>query len=120
MSKKYLNIIFIVIILAILFLSQQPFFRERGEYVQLKIGNFWEDLKPKREVFFNNMKGFFQEQILARITGEVEKRKEIVQEELESRKEEVEEKIEEKEEEIKDSIWQKVKDFFLGKFKPSK
>ncbi len=119
--KKYLNIIFVIVILAVIFLAQQSFFQEKGGYAGLKLTNFWKDgLKPKTGVFFNNVKVFFQEQVVARITGEVEKRKEIVKEEFEKRKEEVEEEIKEKEEEIKESIWQKIKSFFSEKFNLSK
>ncbi len=114
--KKFLNIIFIIVILLVIFLSQQSFFQEKGGYVRLKLTDFWEDLKPKTEVFFDNTKTFFQEQVLERITGEVEKRKEIVKEEFGKEKEKVEEKIEKKEEEIKESIWQKIKNFFSEKF----
>ncbi len=115
--KKYLNIIFIIVILVVIFLSQQSFFQEKGGYVPLKLADFWKkDLKPKTEVFFDNTKTFFQEQVLARITGEVEKRKEIVKEEFGKEKEKIEEEIEKKEEEIKESIWQKIKSFFSEKF----
>jgi len=118
--KKYLSVIFIIIILIVLFFSQQPFFQKRGEYVQLKLVNFWEDLKPETKALFSNTKVFFQKQILARIIGEVEVREKIVKEELEKRKKEakerIEKKIEEKEDEIKESIWQKIKSFLQEKF----
>jgi len=119
--KKYLNIIFVIVILAVIFLAQQPFFQEKGGYAYLKLTDFWKgDLKLKTGVFFNNVKVFFQEQIVARIAGEAEKRKEIIKEEFEKEKEKVEEKIEEKEEEIKESIWQKFKNFFSEKFNLSR
>lgn len=118
--NKYLIVIFIIIILTVLFFSQQLFFQKKEGYVQSKLANFWEDLKPKREVFFNNTKIFFQKQIFERITGEIKMRKEIVKEELEKRKkhakEEIKKKIEEKENEIKESFWQEFKSFFQEKF----
>ncbi|TSC94746.1 MAG: hypothetical protein CEN87_280 [Parcubacteria group bacterium Licking1014_1] len=87
-------IIAIVVVLAVVFFSQQPYFREYGKnlYNQVVIqGQFW----------WQAAYHYAQQNIFPKIGGEVEKRKEIIQGELEQEKNK-----------ISENIWKKIKKYF--------
>ncbi len=106
--KTIHNIICIVIILVIVFCARQPFFQEKGQNISGEISNWWQSFEPEVEDSFQKVKVFFQTKILARIMGEAEKRKEIVEGELQ-------EKAEQMQEDIKESLWERTKNYFSEK-----
>ncbi len=89
-------IIFILIILAIIFLSQQPYFQEKGKIMYQKVAGWGSVVK-------NWCQDFFQKNIFSRISSEIEKRQEIAKQELENQSKE-----------IGQNIWQRIENYFLG------
>lgn len=89
-------IIFILIILAIIFLSQQPYFQKGGEKIYQKAAGWGSAVK-------NWCQGFFQKNIFSRISSEIEKRQEIAKQELENQSKE-----------IGQNIWQRIKNYLFG------
>lgn len=81
------NIVIIAVIVFIIFLGQQPYFQEQGKFwlqkVNAYIGPYWQKW----------------------VSGEVDKRKEIITQEIEKEKEK-----------ISQSIWQQIKKFLAEKF----
>ncbi|MBU4479861.1 hypothetical protein KKG48_00245 [Patescibacteria group bacterium] len=90
--------IFIIIILVILVLGQQPYFRKIGQNVYQKIEGQGRILWQKGEDFLNK-------NILHRVTSEIEKREQIAKEE-----------IKEQTKEATQTIWQRVKNYISGLF----
>lgn len=99
MNRIIKNLIFIAVILALLILGQQPYFQEKGKVV-------YGEAAKRVNIYWQKGEEFFKTKILWRITGEVEKRKEIAGEEI---KKETEKTAE--------NIFQKIKNYILGIFK---
>lgn len=99
MSKILKNILFIIIILTILILSQQSYFEGWGR-------NIYQKVEKWGEILWQKCKEFWNKHILHRVTTEIEKRQEIAKEEL---------KKETKE--ISLTAWQKIKNYISGLFR---
>lgn len=102
MNRILKNLIFIAVILVLLILGQQPYFQERGRVV-------YEEAAKQVNIYWQKGEEFFKTKILWRITGEVEKRKEIAGEEIKKETEKVTE-----------NIFQKIKNYILNLFGLSK
>lgn len=92
------NIVIIIIILVIVFFSQQPDFREYGK-------NLYDRAATQGRGWWQGAYSYAEQNILPKIGGEVEKRKEIIQEELQQEKNK-----------ISENIWQKIKNYFANIF----
>ena len=92
------NIIIILIILAILFLSQQSYSGESGNNIYRKIEGWGKAL-------WQTCKDFWDKNISDRITSEIGKRQRIAEEE-----------IKKETNEIGQNVWEKTKDYFVGLF----
>ncbi|PJE69592.1 MAG: hypothetical protein COU98_01150 [Candidatus Staskawiczbacteria bacterium CG10_big_fil_rev_8_21_14_0_10_38_10] len=103
--NKYFNIIIIAVILAIVFLSQQPFFKKISQPLAVKLLEWWEFLKEKGEQLFQKVKNTFEKHIWERIKAEINKRTGIFKKEVVSEKEKIES-------EIQATLWQRIKNFF--------
>jgi len=97
-KKHFINIMIIILLLAVLFLSQHPLFEERGREVYSRTSEF-----------INKIKLFFNQQILSRIIGEVEQRKENVSEGLEFQTQATLQGA--------GDIFQRIKNFFISTIK---
>lgn len=91
-------VIFILIILAIVFLSQQPYFQEKGKNIYQKAAEWGSAVK-------NWCQDFFQKNIFSRISSEIEKRQKIAKEELENQSKQAGE-----------NLWQRIENYFLSLF----
>lgn len=91
-------VIFILIILAIVFLSQQAYFQEKGKIIYGKAAEWGSVIKKQCQ-------DFFQKNIFSRISSEIEKRQQIAKQELENQSKEV-----------RGNLWQGIKNYFLGLF----
>lgn len=89
------NIIIILIILAVLFLSQQSYFGN----------NIYKKIEGWGKALWQSCKDFWNRNISDRIASEIEKRQRIAEEELR-----------EGTNEIGQNIWEKTKDYFVGLF----
>ena len=103
MNRIIKNLIFIAVILALIILGQQPYFQERGKVVY---GVVYGEAAKWVNIYWQKGEEFFKTKILWRITGEVEKRKEIAGEEI---KKETEKAAE--------NIFQKIKNYIFGLFR---
>ena len=93
------NIIVIIIILAILVLSQQPHFEGVGKSLYSKVVGWL-------KILWQKCKDFWNKHILHRLSTEIEKRQEIAKEELQK---------EAKEASL--TIWQKIKNYISEFFR---
>lgn len=98
MSRILRNIVFIIIILAILILSRQPYFERLGKDLYRKVEGWGKTLWQKVVEYWNK-------NILHKVTTEIEKRQNIAKQE-----------IKKETKEVTQTIWQKLKNYILGLF----
>lgn len=99
MFEHLKNIILIILILVIVFLSQEPFFQAAGkDIIYGKVGN-------TVGVYYLKAEDFVKKEVISRIKGEVEKRENIAKEE-----------IGKETEKISGNVLQRIKDYFLSLF----
>jgi len=106
MEKGFIkNIIIIIIILVVVFFSQQPNFREYGK-------NLYNQAFAQGQSWWQGAYSYPKQNILSNVGGEVEKKKEVIQNELQKEKNK-----------ISENILQKIKNYFsdiiLRTFKPA-
>ena len=92
------NIVIIVIILTVVFLSQQPYFREYGK-------NLYSQIKPRVEAYWSKTTDWFKNNVYSRVSGEVESKSKIIQQEINKQKNN-----------IAQNIWDKIKNYFSNIF----
>lgn len=92
------NIIIILIILAILILGQQVYFKNLGKEAYQKATGWGKTIWQKCESYWNK-------NILHRVTSEIDKRQNIAKQE-----------IKKETKEVGQNIWEKVKNYFIGLF----
>lgn len=90
------NIIIILIIFAILILSQQSYFGGLGKELYKKIEEWG-------KVSWQKCENFWNKHILHRVTSEIEKRQNIAKQEIKNETKE-----------ISQNIWEKIKNYFSG------
>jgi hypothetical protein len=88
------NILVIIIILVAVFFSQQPDFREYGN-------NFYNQARAQGQSWWQGASSYAKQNVFSIVGGEVEKRKDVVQDELQQEKNK-----------ISENIWQKTKNYF--------
>lgn len=92
------NIIIVIIVLAVVFLSQQPYFREYGK-------NLYSQIKPQVEAYWTKTTDWFRNNVYPRVSGEVEQKAVVIQEEITKQKNN-----------IVQNIWEKIKSYFANIF----
>jgi predicted PurR-regulated permease PerM len=98
MNNVTKNIIFLIIILAILVLSQQPYFEKWGREIYRKIDNWVTTI-------WQYCQGYWNKNILHRVSSEIEKRQNIAKQELKDETKQVTQ-----------NIWEKIRDYVAGIF----
>lgn len=106
MEKGFIkNIVIIIIILTAVFFSQQPNSREYGK-------NLYNQAFAQGQSWWQGAYSYAKQNVFSKIGGEVEKKKEVIQDELQKEKNK-----------ISENILQKIKNYFsdiiLRVFKPS-
>lgn len=106
MEKGFIkNVLVIIIILVIVFFSQQPNFRKYGK-------DFYDQAVVYGQSWWQGAYSYAKQNVFSMVGGEVEKRKEVIQDEIQQEKNKVSE-----------NILQKIKNYFsdivLRIFKPS-
>ena len=97
MKKRFaVYIVIIIIILAAIFFSRQPFFRERGKNLFSPVSGTAQDYLKKGSNWVNDS-------VYPKISGEVEKRGDMIKDEINAEKEKVSQ-----------TIGEKIKDYFSG------
>lgn len=92
------NIIIVLIILAILYFGQQPYFEKIGRGI-------YEKIKSWVSIIWQKCYAFFQKHLFSKVTSEIEKREEIAKQE-----------IKEQTREVGQNIWEKIKNYIWGFF----
>ena len=92
------NIVIIVILSAVVFLSQQPYFKKYGE-------NLYSQIKPQVEPYWSKTVDWFKNNIYPRVSGEVEQKSTFIQQEINKQKNN-----------IVQNIWEKTKNYFANIF----
>lgn len=92
------NIVIIIVLLAVVFLSQQPYFNEAGKKLyfqtEAQVKDYWEKAGD-----------WFRSNIYPRVSGEVEQKSAIVQEEITKQKNN-----------FVQNIWENIKNYFANIF----
>jgi hypothetical protein len=92
------NIIIIAVIILIVFLGQKPYFQKQGTIWLQKADSYISPYKQKIDDFIKN-------QVLGRVGGEVDKKKQEITQELSAQKEKVSQ-----------DLWQQIKNYFAEKY----
>lgn len=92
------NIVVIIILLTVVFLSQQPYFREYGK-------NLYSQIKPQAEAYWLKTAYWLENNIYLRVSGEVESKSTIVQQEINKQKDN-----------IMQNVWGKIKNYSASIF----
>lgn len=92
------NIVIIIILVALVFFSQQPNFRKYGEEIYSKV-------KPQITAFWTKVTDWFENTIYSRVSGEVEQKSKVVGEEINKQKNN-----------IVQNIWERTKTYFANIF----
>ena len=92
------NIVVIIILLTVVFLSQQSYFREYGK-------NLYSQIKPQTEAYWSKTAYWFKTNIYPRVSGEVESKSAIVQQEINKQKDN-----------IMQNVWGKIKNYSASIF----
>jgi len=92
------NIVIVIALLTVVFLSQQPYFRENGKklYTQAKV---------QVGVYWAKTANWFSDNIYPRVSGEVEQKTAIVQEEITKQKNN-----------FMENVWENIKKYFASIF----
>lgn len=97
MRRKFATyIVIIIIILTAIFLSRQPFFRER-------VKSLFEPLSNTIQNYLKNGSDWVVDSFYPKISGEVEKRGDAIKQEIDAEKEK-----------ISQTIGEKIKEYFSG------
>lgn len=97
MEKGFIkNVVIIIIILVAVFFSQQPNFREYGK-------NLYNQAFAQGQSWWQGAYSYAKQNVFPKIGGEVEKKKEVIQDELQKEKNKMSE-----------NILQKIKNYFLN------
>lgn len=95
MEKGFIkNVVIIIIILTVVFFSQQPNSREYGK-------NLYNQAFTQGQSWWQGAYGYAQQNVFSKVGGEVEKKKELIQDELQKEKNKMSE-----------NILQKIKNYF--------
>ncbi len=92
------NIVVIVIILTVVFLSQQLYFREYGK-------TLYSQIKPQTEAYWLKTVDWLENNIYSRVSGEVESKSTIIQQEINKQKNN-----------IMQNVWGKIKNYSASIF----
>ena len=87
-----------MLILLVVFLSQQHYFREYGK-------NLYSQIKPQIEAYWAKTADWFRNNIYSKVSGEVEQRSAVIQQEITKQKNN-----------IAQNIWEKIKNYFANIF----
>lgn len=99
MKKGFIkNVLAVIVVLVIVFLSQQPNFREYGK-------DLYDQAVAQGQSWWHGAYSYVEQNVFSKIGGEVEKKKEAIQEELQQEKNK-----------ISENIWQKIKNYFADIF----
>ena len=92
MNKKEIikNIVIIIVLLTVVFLSQQPYFNEIGK-------KFYFQAEARVKVYWNS--------IYPKVRGEVEQKSAVIKQEIDQQKNN-----------IMQNTWEKIKNYFAEKF----
>ena len=94
------NGLIIAVILSVVFLSQQPYFREFGR-------NSYTWVKTQADDYLGKANNYAKETLLPKIDGEVEQKKGLIADEISRQKEKISESVSE-------SVGEKIKNYFSG------
>ncbi len=92
------NIVIIIILLAVVFLSQQPYFEKYGNDLYLKA-------KPQIEIYWTKATNWVKNNVYPRVSGEVEQKSAVIQQEINKQKNN-----------IMQNTWEKIKNYFADIF----
>jgi len=92
------NIVIIIVLVVIVFLSQQPYFRKYGE-------NFYLQAKTQVMSYWAQATDWFMNNVYSRVSGGVEQKKAEIQEEVAKQKNN-----------IVQNVWEKIKNYFADIF----
>lgn len=92
------ELVIILIIIAIVVLSQQPFFALYGQQIYYKI-------KGVGELAWKKAYDAFQKYIMGKVSSEIDKRQEIIKDELKDQTKAVGQ-----------NIWERIKGYFVGMY----
>ena len=92
------NIVIIVVLLIVVFLSQQPYFNKIGK-------DIYSQAEPQIKAYWSKTADWFKNNIYTRVSGEVENKSSVIQQEIEKQKNN-----------IVQNTWEKIKDYFANIF----
>ncbi|MBI3337403.1 MAG: hypothetical protein HY005_02130 [Candidatus Staskawiczbacteria bacterium] len=88
------NIVIIIVILTVIFLGQQTYFKEYGR-------NLYSQIKPQVQAYWTGISDWFKNNVYSGVSGEVEQKSALIQQEVEKQKNN-----------LMQNIWEKIKDYF--------
>jgi len=92
------NILILVVLLVIIFLSQQPYFNTIGK-------QFYSKIQINTKIYWTNIKDWLENNVYPRVSGEVESKSGIIQQEINKQKNN-----------IAQNIWLNIKNYFADVF----